>query len=272
VAPVEYLDPDSSFKHWIASDLRFFREREGLSLSQIGQVMGCNRHNVSNLEHARDGWNMNERQAARLDEYLRLNGHFGRLVRYARTAHDPEWFVEYAKHEAKALEIRTYRLSLFPGLLQTPEYARELLTSSRLVDDIEAAVDARMRRQEVLTRPKPPLVWVLLDETVLYRPVGGRQVMRDQLARLRDAVNLPHVTIRIVPLSAGFHLGLDGMFNGLTMQTGELAFAEAPGGGRLIQGDPEIREFGFRWDRIGASALPWDASRDLITKAMEQFS
>lgn len=271
MAPVAYLDPDSSFKHWIASDLRFFREREGLSLSQMGQIMQCNRHNVSNLEHARDGWNMNERQAARLDEYLRLNGHFGRLVRFARTAHDPEWFAEYAKHEAKALEIRTYRLALFPGLFQTPEYARELLTSSRLVDDIEGAVDARMKRQEVLVRAKPPLVWVLLDETVLHRPVGTPEVMRGQLARLLEVIELPHVTIRIVPLSAGFHLGLDGMFNYLSMQTGELAFAEAPGGGRLIQG-LEVREFGFRWDRIGASALPWDTSRDLITKAMEQFS
>jgi transcriptional regulator with XRE-family HTH domain len=272
MAPVDYLDPDTSFKHWIASDLRFFREREGLSLTQLGQIMGCNRHNVSNVEHARDGWNMNERQAARLDEFLRLNGHFARLVRYARTAHDPEWFVEYAKHEAKALEIRTYRLSLFPGLFQTPEYARELLTSSRLVDDVEAAVDARMLRQEVLSRPRPPLVWVLLDETVLHRPVGGPQVMRDQLARLRDAVEMPHVTIRIVPIAAGFHLGLDGMFNYLIMRTGQLAFAEAPGGGRLIHSDVETREFSFRWDRIGASALPWDTSRDLITEAMERFS
>ncbi|HEX6470893.1 MAG TPA: DUF5753 domain-containing protein [Streptosporangiaceae bacterium] len=271
MAAIPYLDPDSSFKHWIASDLRFFREREGLSLSQMGQIMGCNRHNVSNIEHARDGWNMNERQAAGLDEFLRLNGHFARLVRFARTAHDPEWFAEYAKHEAKAREICTYRLSLFPGLFQTPEYARELLTSSRLVTDVEAAVERRMKRQAVLTRPKPPLVWVLLDETVLLRPVGGPAVMRAQLAHLLDAIDLPHVTIRIVPLSAGFHLGLDGSFITLTMQAGELAFAEAPGGGRLIQG-LETREFGFRWERIGASALPWDTSRDLIKKAMDQFS
>jgi hypothetical protein len=238
----------------------------------MGIVMGCSRHTVSNIEHARDGWNMNEDQAARLDAWLRLNRHFQRLVQYARTAHDPDWFAEYAKYEARALSIRTYRLSLIPGLFQTPDYARALLNASRLVEDVEAAVDSRMRRQEALTREKSPLVWVLLDESVLYRPVGSAQIMRDQLARLRDAAGAQHVTIRVVQQSAGFYLGLDGSFNTLSMEAGDLVFVEAPGGGRLIQGSTEIREFGVRWDRIGSSALPWDASRDLITEAMERFS
>ncbi|MUN38115.1 DUF5753 domain-containing protein [Actinomadura litoris] len=272
MAPIDYLNPDASFKHWIASDLRFFREREELSLSQMGLVMKCSRHTVSNIEHARDGWNMNEEQAARLDVHLRLNGHFARLVRYARTAHDPDWFAEYAKYEAKALVARTYRLSLMPGLLQTPEYARALLTSARLVDDVEAAVEARMKRQEILDRPRPPLVWVLMDENVLYRPVGGAEVMYAQLARLREACELPHVTIRVLLQSAGFHLGLDGSFNSLSMEDSELAFVEAPGGGRLIQGSSEVREFGVRWDRIGACALPWQSSQVLIEQAMERFA
>ncbi|MGH3388750.1 MAG: helix-turn-helix domain-containing protein, partial [Actinomadura sp.] len=261
MAPITALDPDTSFKHWIASDLRFFREREGLSLAQIGRIMGGSRHTVSNIEHARDGWNMNEDHAKRLDAFLRLNDHFQRLVRYARTAHDPDWFAEYTMHEAKALMIRFYRLSLIPGLFQTPEYARAIITAARLVDDIDAAVDSRMRRQEVLARKNPPLVWVLLDEGLLRRPLGGAQVMRDQLARLRDAAELPQVTIRVVPESTGFYLGLDGAFNSLSMDRGgDMAFVEAPGGGRLIQDPTEIREFGVRWDRIGASALPWDAS------------
>ncbi|MFI6515161.1 Scr1 family TA system antitoxin-like transcriptional regulator [Spirillospora sp. NPDC050679] len=271
MAPLETLNPDTSFKHWIASDLRFYREARGLSLAQMGQIMKCSRHTVSNIEHARDGWNMNEDQAGRLDAFLVLNGHFARLVRYARTAHDPDWFAEYAKHEAEALIVRTYRLSLMPGLLQTPEYARALITSSRMVEDVEAAVEARMKRQEVLSRKGPPHVWVLMDENILYRPVGGAQVMRDQLARLREAIELPQVMIRIVPQSAGYHLGLEGSFNSLTLESGELAFVEAPGGGRLIHSNTEVREFGIRWDRIGACALPWESSRDLVDRAMERF-
>lgn len=272
MAPIPSLTPDSSIKHWIASDLRFYREREGMSLSQMGLVMGCSRHTVSNVEHARDGWNLNEDQAGRLDAYLRFNGHFARLILYARTAHDPDWFVEYAKHEARASVIRTYRLSLIPGLFQTPEYARALISASRLVEDVESAVTSRMKRQEVLTKPDPPLVWVLLDETVLYRPVGTPKVMHDQLARMRDMAESRNVTIRVVPQSAGYYIGLHGSFNSLTTRSGELVFVEAPGGGRLIQGNTEVRDFGVRWDRIGASALPWDSSRDLIAQAMERYT
>jgi transcriptional regulator with XRE-family HTH domain len=272
MAPIEYLNPDASFKHWIASDLRFFREREELSLSQMGLVMECSRHTVSNIEHARDGWNMNEEQAARLDAHLRLNGHFGRLVRYARTAHDPDWFAEYAKYEAKALIVRLYRLSLIPGLLQTPDYARAMIRESRIALDVEAAVESRMKRREVLTRKPLPHIWVLLDESILHRPVGGAEVMYEQLAYLREAAELPQLTIRAVPLSKGFYPGLDGSFNSLTMENEDLAFVEAPGGGRLVRGTTEVREFGVRWDQIGASALPWDSSLELIDQAMERFS
>ncbi|MBT2206768.1 DUF5753 domain-containing protein [Actinomadura sp. NEAU-AAG7] len=272
MAPIDYLNPDASFKHWIASDLRFFREREELSLSQMGLVMKCSRHTVSNIEHARDGWNMNEEQAARLDVHLRLNGHFARLVRYARTAHDPDWFAEYAKYEAKALVVRLYRLSLIPGLLQTPEYARAMIKESGLVQDVEAAVESRMKRQELLSRPKPPPIWVVLDEGILHRPMGGAEVMYQQLARLREAAELPHVTVRTVPLSVGSYVGLDGSFNSLAMETEDLAFVEAPGGGRLIQETAEVRGFGVRWERIGACALPRDASLGLIDQAMERFA
>ncbi|GAA2616105.1 DUF5753 domain-containing protein [Actinomadura fulvescens] len=271
MATIESLNPDASFKHWIASDLRFWREREGHSLAQLGLVMGASRHTVSNVEHARDGWNMNEDHAGRLDDHFRLNGHFARLVRYARTAHDPDWFVEYTKYELKALEIRFYRLSLVPGLFQTPEYARALLTGARIVEDVEAAVEERMKRRDVLTRKNAPLVWVLLDESVLDRPIGGPHVMRQQLTLLRDAGEMRNVTLQIVPQSTGFYRGLDGSFNGLTMEKGDLAFVEAPGGGRLIQGDTEIRRFGVRWAQIGASALPRGASQDLIEQALERL-
>jgi transcriptional regulator with XRE-family HTH domain len=272
MATIASLTPDTSIKHWIASDLRFYREREGMSLSQMGLIMGCSRHTVSNIEHARDGWNMNEDQAGRLDAHLRFNGHFARLILYARTAHDPDWFLEYAKHEARASVIRTYRLSLIPGLFQTPEYARALISASRMVDDVEAAVANRMKRQEVLRKQNPPLVWVLLDENILHRPVGGAKTMRDQLTVLLEAAESKNVTVRVVPQSSGYYIGLEGSFNSLTVNTGELVFVEAPGGGRLIQGSAEVREFGVIWDRIGASALPWDASLDVIAQAMERYS
>ncbi len=268
---IQSLDPDQSIKHWIASDLRFYRERERASLSQYGGIMGCSRHTVSNIEHARDGWNMNEEQADRLDAHLQLNGHFGRLVRYARTIHDPDWFAEYSKFEATARTIRTYRLSLIPGLFQTPAYAHALISSSRMVENVDEAVQKRMKRQEVLARKDPPHVWALLDESVLHRPVGGDQVMHDQLGRLLELVGRPNVSVRVISQSAGYYIGLEGSFNNLTLGKEDLVFVEAPGGGRLIRDVREVRQFAVQWDWIGASALPWGASRDLIVEAMERL-
>ncbi|MFC4905782.1 helix-turn-helix domain-containing protein [Actinomadura gamaensis] len=272
MAPLESLNPDTSFKDWVASDLRFYREREGLSLAQMGAIMGAAKATVSNLEHARDGWNLNEDQADKLDSFLRLNHHFRRLVRYARTAHDPDWFAEYAKHEALALVIRSFRLSLFPGIFQTPDYARSLLREAGWVKDVESAVQIRMERQAVLTQENPPFVWVVIDESVLHRQVGDRDVFRGQLARLCEVATLPNVTVRIVPTSSRFYPGLDGSFNALSLPTSELVFVEAPGGGRLVQESAEVREFGVRWDLIGACALPWEASLALLTQVMERYS
>lgn len=90
-----------------------------------------------------------------------------------------------------------------------------------------------MRRQEILTRPDPPQIWVLLDESILRRPVGDPTIMRGQLARMLEAADMPHVTIRIIRESVGYYVGLDSSFNLLTTNVGDIVFIEA-GGGRLI--------------------------------------
>ncbi|TMQ92547.1 hypothetical protein ETD83_27040 [Actinomadura soli] len=141
-----------------------------------------------------------------------------------------------------------------------------------MVEDVEATVQDRMKRRDALARKSPPLVWIILDENVLLRPIGGPEVMREQLALLHEVALMRTVTVQIVPQSSDYYLGLEGSFNGLTMEAGDLAFVEAPGGGRIVQSAPEVRDFGIRWARICASALPWEASRDLMAQAMERFA
>lgn len=143
------------------------------------------------------------------------------------------------------------------------------MTAARQVEDVEAAVEARMRRQEILTRPDPPQIWVLLDESILRRPVGDPTIMRGQLARMLEAADMPHVTIRIIRESVGYYVGLDSSFNLLTTNVGDIVFIEA-GGGRLIQDPAEVKGHVLRWDRIGACAQPWDTSRDLMAQVMKE--
>ena len=106
--------------------------------------------------------------------------------------------------------------SLVPGLLQTPGYARAVLATrpNTAEDEIDNLVAARLARQAILTRedPPPPLLWALIDEGVLYRPVAPAEVMHDQLMYLVEMSRRPNITIQVLPYSAGGHTGLLGAF------------------------------------------------------------
>jgi transcriptional regulator with XRE-family HTH domain len=264
----EQLDPDSSLWDWIADDLRFWRLKHGLSGSQMGQIMSCSRHTVSNLEAGR--FKLTDAQAKAVDEKLDLNGHFQRLLKYAREGHDPDWFREHLEYEGKAKQLRIFELSMVPGLLQTEAYARAQFTEAG-VRDIEGQVASRMARQQILSResPPPPLVWVLLDQGVLDRPQGGPKVMREQLTKLLELSELHYVSIRVVPRSVGWHYGLEGAFKVMTVGATDVAYSESAGGGRLAQGTSEVEEYAIRYDKIGVKALPEDSSRRLIKEMME---
>ena len=118
--------------------------------------------------------------------------------------------------ENQANQISSYQSSVIPGMLQTEDYARAVIKgvapeiSGRVLDD---RVNARMRRQDLLTSESAPHFLALVDESALHRMVGGSQVMRHQLKKMADvAYNVPSVTLRVVPLQAGAHPGLDNAF------------------------------------------------------------
>jgi transcriptional regulator with XRE-family HTH domain len=271
MAPVESLDPDHDLWHWIAVELRFWRERAGLSLSAMGVIMGCNKAWVSNIEHARPSHRMNERQAEALDLHFGLGHHFRRLVYYARSGHDSNWFRTHVVYEQRAFVIKAYEAQVIPGLLQTDDYARALLTAGR-ADDADAWTKRRMERQAVLWKKSPPDLWVILSQTALEWPVGGPQVMRHQLAKLLELGDLPHITIRVLPRSVGAHVALEGSFKIITVKEGDVVYMEACGGGRTSTDAAEVFERQVRFDRIGADALSQSLSHDLLHQVMESYT
>ncbi|RAY12837.1 hypothetical protein DPM19_22730 [Actinomadura craniellae] len=264
----ELLDPDNSLWDWVAVDLHFYRTKHGLSCAQLGLHLKVNRQAVSNMEAGRV--RLDQTKAKILDELWNLNDHFQRLVRYAKAGHDSNWFKAHLKYEAKASEIRVYERSVIPGLLQIEEYARALFAQGG-AKDVEDSVRARLARQEALNRPDPPLLWVLLDEDVVDRVVGGAAVMRRQLSRLLEVSSQPNVMLRVVPRSVGFHLGLEGSFKVMTVGRETVAYVEACGGGRLVKDPAEVHMYGIRYDRIGTDALSRDSSRVLISRVLESM-
>lgn len=262
--------PDPRLNLWatIAYYLRFYRMQHGQSGDVVARWLNRSRSSISRLESGES--RLKEKEAVLLDARWNTGGLFGVLLWFARLGHDPNWNKNYLAFEDRASEIRMYDGQLVPALLQTPEYARALLTAGRS-KILDKAVEGRMARQAILRRPDAPEVWVLLSETVLAPLVGGVAVMRGQLAHLLAVSELPNVIMRLIPNSAGANEGLDGPFKVLKVKEGEIGYLVAPNGGRLEFDAEEVVSLRARFDRIGALALPVDLSRALIQDALESM-
>jgi hypothetical protein len=125
----------------------------------------------------------------------------------------PSWFEQHLGLEEAASLIRTYEVQFVPGLLQTPAYAEAVIRLGHPISSPEAIkrrVELRMTRQELLTRPGAPKLWVVVDEAALRRPLGGSAVMRDQLRHLIDIAALQNVTLQVLPFHVGGHAAAGG--------------------------------------------------------------
>ena len=264
----EPLNPKISLWHMLAYLLRWEREKNGLSLAQWGRIANAAPSTVCNIEAGRR--KLDERQAKILDQHFQTGGLFELMLWYARNGHNPDWAQSITAYEAAAQVIRIYQGQYIPGPFQTEDYARALLLASSDVKDIEGTLAARMERQEaILDRADPPYVWALLDEDVLDHCVGGPEVMQTQLRHLLELTRRAHISVRIVPRSAGAHVGQDGSFRIVSVNARDIAYAGAARGGRLIEMCGEVDAFRMDFDLIGQKAASDDASRDMIERRLE---
>ncbi|MGW3243891.1 helix-turn-helix domain-containing protein [Streptomyces sp. NPDC001070] len=137
----------------------------------------------------------------------------------------PGWFTAYVSLESGAKTLRTYEPHYVTGLLQTHGYARAVLRAgfpNDVEEDLERRVALRLRRQVLLEGPDAPTLWVVMEEAVLHRAVGGPEVMREQIDRLLEVSELEHVSLDIVPFSAGAHVGACAPFTYFRFEEPEL--------------------------------------------------
>jgi hypothetical protein len=211
----------------LGAQLRRFREDAAVSPEQAAYEIRASRSKISRMEHGRVGFKGRD-----VDDLLTLYGVDDEQVRarmlvLAQQASTPgwwskyddilpDWFEAYLGLEAAASVIRTFELQFVYGLFQTEAYARAVTSlgnKTASAEWIDRRVSVRLKRQSVLTLPKPPQVWSVMDEAVLRRPVGGEMVMRTQLAHLIEVASLPQVTIQVVPFARGGHAAAGGSFS-----------------------------------------------------------
>jgi len=268
VAHVQSLDPTASPLDYYGWELRRQREAHDLRQGQLGDIIFCTGSLIGQIETTKKVPTRDFSE--RVDAALGTDGVFSRLVGLVLRSQLPNWFQPYADMESRAAYISTYQAQLVYGLLQTEEYARAVLATG-MPDDLEGLVAARVERQRILERERPPLAWAILDEAVLYRPIGGREVMRQQLAHLLDFADHRWMRIQVLPFAAGEHASLDGVFNLLRFDDDpDIIYTEDLISGHMTACPETVKEAALRYAHLQAAALSVEDSAALIARVMEE--
>ncbi|MET8229130.1 helix-turn-helix transcriptional regulator [Micromonospora sp. NPDC005298] len=207
--------------------------------------------------------------AVAADEALSTGGLLAELLRAADRQRLPTWFVPWRAHEEQAIRLCEFEPCLIPGLLQTEDYARAVISAGGLnpTTVVDELVAVRMDRQQLWQRAESTQCVFVLDETALRRPVGGPAVLDAQLGRLMELAALPSVRLHVVPLDAGAHVGLTGGFLLAELPDGErVTYVEDVARGHVIDDPDVVRLIGRKWDSLLGEALSTGASLDLIRK------
>ncbi|MBF8188431.1 helix-turn-helix domain-containing protein [Nonomuraea sp. K274] len=255
-------------------ELRRHRKARGWSQIRLSKAVSYSVGTISMIETARRS--PTEEFARHCDEALEAEGALMRLWPMVSHASAPPWFRPWLDVEATAEAIRTWAPIVVPGLLQTEEYARAVLSGEvgAAPEQIEERVIARMERQSILQRPKPPLLWVVIDEAALHRPIGNPSVMSAQLTHLLEAGQAPRITIQVLPLKTYCTTGLAGGFS-IAQAHGVFDTANVESAGivsRVTERPEDVKVLTYRYEAIRSDALPQRESLELIKETLQRWT
>ncbi|MFR9758232.1 Scr1 family TA system antitoxin-like transcriptional regulator [Streptomyces sp. TR06-5] len=249
--------------------LRLFRDRTGLTQQQLGDAIGYSLEQVASVERGRRPAKQTFTEAA--ETTLEACGALRVLQEDVDHAKLPAFFRDAALLESEAISRFSYDPLLVPGLLQTEDYARALLNAHFPPLDeetVEERVSARIARQSLLTRVRPPFVFVfILEETVLHRQIGDPEVMRQQLTKLLECSRMRNVELQVMPTSRGAHSGLNGPMVLLeTTDRQRYAYVETQDIVSVASDRDEVSELWLRHGMLRTQALDTEESARIIQR------
>jgi uncharacterized protein DUF5753 len=274
VTPPRQLDPTHSARHLFAVQQRTQRQQHDMSLDRLADIVNYSKTQLHGVEMA-------ERLPfpplpGKLDVTFGTQGLFEGLWQAIQREQFPDRYRRFMELAGQATDIYEYAGHVVPGLLQTEAYARALCrawTPEASESEIDERVVSRMSRQDRLTGDSSPVLWALLDEVVLRRPVGGSAVMHEQLAKLLPLVDTLNTTIQVLPFSHGEHALLGASLTLLTLPNrSTVAYLEGIDDGNLIETPQAVRRRQRAYDRLRAYALAPRESEALIRAAMEDYT
>ena len=257
----------------LGGQLRRLRERRGISREKAGWEIRSSESKISRMELGRVGFK--ERDVADL---LTLYGvadaeEREALVTLARQANQPNWWNRYGDVlpnwlqsylglETAATIIRSYEVQFVAGLLQTPGYARAVISlghGTASAEEIDRRVALRIERQKILDRENAPRMWAVIDEAALRRPIGGADVMREQIDALITASKRPNVQIQLLPFEVGGHAAAGGAYTILRFADRELpdvVYIEQLTGALYLDKRDDVDHYAITMERLCMEAAP----------------
>ncbi|MFI5758644.1 helix-turn-helix domain-containing protein [Streptomyces sp. NPDC051569] len=267
----------------LSRQLQARRERAGLTRDQAGKLLRVTAATIRRMEMAEVGLKIPYIQML-LPAYGASDDEIATFLQMADEAarpgwwqrfHDvlPSWFGGHVSLEEAAKTIRSYEPHFVPGLLQTEEYARAVLTCGGVGRPdparTERQVALRLERQSLLTRDGAPVFWAVLDETVLRRPVGPPDIMRGQIDRLLAVTELPNVTLQIAEFAAGHHPGTYSpfvLFRFAVPELPDMVYVEYLTGALYLDNAREVMEHMEAMDRMVAHAESARRTREILSE------
>jgi hypothetical protein len=264
----------------LAKQLKLLREQAGLTLEEAAPQLDFSVSRLSRIENAQVRIDVHWVRGM-LDLYDVGGGRWTELVELAREANQPGWWKAYGlgKHtwylgyETEASRIQDFQATFVPGLMQTAAYARALMVAvpiQRTEEQLDKEVAARMYRQRRLTSDENPLELVaVVDESVLHRPVGGPEVMRDQLRHMAALGELDTVTLRVLPTAIGAHAALASGFIILSfgdLDEPDMAYVEHTLGALSLDKAGDVARATLTFERVLSNALDPAESLALIRR------
>ncbi|MGH3323669.1 MAG: helix-turn-helix domain-containing protein, partial [Streptomyces sp.] len=245
-----------------------------LSQDQLGERVFCSGTYVGQFESA---VRRPQSDVSKLfDDVLGSGEHVQRLCELARRSKHPDYFADAAELEKLATTISEYAPMLVPGLLQTEAYARALTRATLPLDpeeEIEEHVRARLDRQRLLDNSTTPQLWTVVQETVLRVPMGGPEVLAEQLLHLAELGRSHRIMLQVLTFSAAADASMNSMASIMTFTDAPaVAYSEGAHTGQLIDEPPLVAKYQRSYDHVRAAALSPKASLTLIESAAKDYT
>lgn len=279
--------PPSVRARQLAAELRRLRDAATLTGEEAAGRLGWSPSKISRIETGSTSPGLADLR--RLLDLYEVSGTLrGRLELLGQSAGQRGWWDAYSDTlgpeytalialEAEAESVRWYSPMLIPGLLQTEQYARKVISSGLLIappGEVERRVQVKMTRQRVLGGERPVHLSVVLDEAAILRTVGDATVMREQLQHLAEMAAAPTITAQVLPLTVGAHPATTGEFTILAfreLMAPDVVYLENMTSDLYVEGEGEVYRYGMAFDRLRELALSPEKSVHLIAQRADSI-